>query len=131
MQKELILHYKKLMMSLLHIFKNQCPNCKKGYIFMNNNLFSFRRLTEMNQKCLNCNYNFFPENGFYWGAMFVSYGLASLEGLMVIFACFWYGNDLFDYANLMIIIAFMIILFPFNFRLSRIIWLYIFGKKTR
>jgi hypothetical protein len=130
-QKELILHYKKLMMSLLHIFKNQCPNCKKGYIFMNNNLFSFRRLTEMNQKCLNCNYNFFPENGFYWGAMFVSYGLASLEGLMVIFACFWYGNDLFDYANLMIIIAFMIILFPFNFRLSRIIWLYIFGKKTR
>lgn len=131
MQKELILHYKKLMMSLLHIFKNQCPNCKKGYIFMNNNLFSFRRLTEMNQKCLNCNYNFFPENGFYWGAMFVSYGLASLEGLMVIFACFWYGNELFDYANLMIIVAFMIILFPFNFRLSRIIWLYIFGKKTR
>jgi hypothetical protein len=130
-QKELILHYKKLMMSLLHIFKNQCPNCKKGYIFMNNNLFSFRRLTEMNQKCLNCNYNFFPENGFYWGAMFVSYGLASLEGLMVIFACFWYGNELFDYANLMIIVAFMIILFPFNFRLSRIIWLYIFGKKTR
>ena len=127
MQKELILHYKKLMMSLLHIFKNQCPNCKKGYIFMNNNLFSFRRLTEMNQKCLNCNYNFFPENGFYWGAMFVSYGLASLEGLMVIFACFWYGNELFDYANLMIIVAFMIILFPFNFRLSRIIWLYIFG----
>jgi uncharacterized protein (DUF983 family) len=130
-QKELILHYKKLMMSLLHIFKNQCPNCKKGNIFMNKNLFSFQRLTEMNQKCLNCNYNFFPENGFYWGAMFVSYGLASLEGLMVIFACFWYGNELFDYANLMIIVAFMIILFPFNFRLSRIIWLYIFGKKTR
>jgi uncharacterized protein (DUF983 family) len=130
-QKELILHYKKLMMSLLHIFKNQCPNCKKGNIFMNKNLFSFQRLTEMNQKCLNCNYNFFPENGFYWGAMFVSYGLASLEGMMVIFACFWYGNELFDYANLMIIVAFMIILFPFNFRLSRIIWLYIFGKKTR
>ena len=131
MRKELILHYKKLMMSLLHIFKNQCPNCKKGNIFMNKNLFSFRRLTEMNQKCPNCNYNFFPENGFYWGAMFVSYGLASLEGMMVIFACFWYGNELFDYANLMIIVAFMIILFPFNFRLSRIIWLYIFGKKTR
>jgi ribosomal protein S27AE len=118
-------------MSLIHIFKNQCPNCKKGNVFINSNLFSFMRLTEMNQKCPNCNYNFFPENGFYWGAMFVSYGLASLEGLLVILACVWYGNELFDYVNLLIIISFMIILFPLNFRLSRIIWLYIFGNKIK
>jgi hypothetical protein len=63
--------------------------------------------------------------------MFVSYGLASLEGFLVILACFWYGNELFDYTNLVIIIAFMVILFPFNFRLSRIIWLYIFGNKIK
>jgi hypothetical protein len=122
---------KQLMMSLIYILKNRCPDCKKGHIFLNRNLFSFLRLTEMNQKCLICNYNFFPENGFYWGAMFVSYGLASLEGFLVILACFWYGNELFDYTNLVIIIAFMVILFPFNFRLSRIIWLYIFGNKIK
>jgi hypothetical protein len=122
---------KQLMMSLIYILKNRCPDCKKGHIFLNRNLFSFLRLTEMNEKCLICNYNFFPENGFYWGAMFVSYGLASLEGFLVILACFWYGNELFDYTNLVIIIAFMVILFPFNFRLSRIIWLYIFGNKIK
>jgi len=118
-------------MALIHIFQNKCPDCKKGNIFLNKNLFSFLRLTEMNQKCPSCNYNFFPENGFYWGAMFVSYGLASLEGLIVIFACVFLGNDLFDYTNLLIIIAMMIVLFPLNFRLSRIIWLYIFGNKIK
>lgn len=118
-------------MALKHLFQNKCPQCGKGNIFINGNLFSFFHLTKMNSKCPNCNYNFFPENGFYWGAMFVSYGLASIEGLIVIFACSLYGNELFDYVNLLIIISIMIILFPLNFRLSRIIWLYIFGNKLK
>ena len=116
-------------MGLASMFQNKCPDCKKGHLFLNNNLFSFFRLADMHPKCPNCNYNFFPEIGFYWGAMFVSYGLASLEGLLVLVACSIYGNELFDYTNLAIIVVFMIILFPFNFRLSRIIWLYIFGNK--
>jgi hypothetical protein len=116
-------------MIVKNIFKNRCPQCSKGHVFLNQNLFSFVNLTGMNLKCPSCSYNFFPENGFYWGAMFVSYGLASLEGLLIIIACYLYGNELFDYRNLAIIVVFMVVLFPLNFRLSRLIWLYIFGNR--
>ena len=116
-------------MSFLSIFKNECPNCKKGKVFINPNFFSFLKLTEMHPKCQHCNYNFFPEIGFYWGAMFVSYGIASFQGLIVILACYLYGNELFDYRNLIIISVVIVLLFPLNLRLSRLIWLYVFGTR--
>lgn len=114
-------------MKLPSILRNKCPKCKQGEVFHNHNLFSFLRLGKMNERCPDCNKNFFPEIGFYWGAMFVSYGLATAEGLITILGCYLYGNELFDYTNLLVIFIVMVILFPVNFRLSRLIWLYIFG----
>ena len=112
-------------MILAHIARNECPRCHQGKAFPNSNLFSFRAEV-MNKECPVCHLNFTKEPGFYWGSMYVSYGLAILEIFFTYVACLLAGFAAFDFINLWIIVGVILVLSPFNFRLSRLIWLYIF-----
>lgn len=111
-------------MTLLNILKNQCPHCHEGHIFESNNLFSFKSV-KMNAECSVCHLDFTKEPGFYWGAMYASYGLALLEGFISYFVNSFIGIPISDTLNLWIIVAIMLIFSPFNFRMARVIWLYI------
>ncbi|HTF81636.1 MAG TPA: hypothetical protein VL947_07920 [Cytophagales bacterium] len=81
----------------------------------------------MHQRCANCNYNFYKEPGFYWGAMYVSYGLSTFEGILAYILCRLCGLETFDPINLYVVIAVMLLFSPLNYRLSRLVWLYIFS----
>jgi rubredoxin len=116
-------------MVALDIIQNKCPHCKEAKVFENSNLLAIKSIN-MNSKCSNCNYDFQKEVGFYWGAMFVSYGLATFEALIAYILCRMAGTETFDNLNLYVIIGTMIAFSPFNFRLSRLIWLYIFSKQA-
>ncbi len=111
-------------MTISNIIKNQCPNCKQANVFQSSNLFSYRTI-KMNDHCPVCQLDFIKEPGFYWGAMYVSYGLAILEGLGTCTINSLLGIPVSDTSNLWIIIFVMLLLSPFNFRMARIIWLYI------
>lgn len=114
-------------MMLVHIIKNECPRCHQGKAFPNSNLFSFSFRSEiMNKECPVCHLNFTKEPGFYWGSMYVSYGLAVLEAFITYFICLLAGAETFDLMNLWIIMGVILVLSPFNFRMSRLVWLYIF-----
>lgn len=80
----------------------------------------------MNSECPVCHLNFMKEPGFYWGAMFVSYGLGTAEVFISYFICQLFGVGTYDWLNLWIAVAAIIVLSPFNFKLSRMIWLYLF-----
>ena len=112
-------------MVLAHIIKNECPRCHQGKAFQNSNLFSFKAEI-MNKECPVCHLNFTKEPGFYWGSMYVSYGLAVLEVFITYFACRIAGTGAFDMINLWIILGMIVLLSPFNFRMARLVWLYIF-----
>lgn len=80
----------------------------------------------MNEKCPECGASFEPEPGFYFGAMFVSYGLTvglfAFVGTILYF--FVHPTDL----GYVIWITIAAILFtPFSFRYSRVLFLYWFG----
>ena len=50
----------------------RCPRCRRGDLFPSSS-FSFDRPFMMYEHCAECGQSYFPEPGFYYGAMFVSY----------------------------------------------------------
>ncbi len=108
---------------------NKCPNCSKGKIFPSSNLFSFI-LKKMNKKCSHCELDFEVEPGFYIGAMYVSYGISLAEVTLFYCISVLITEDARAISNIIIAVSSLLILFPFNFRLSRLIWFRLFRKKT-
>ncbi|MBO9701753.1 MAG: DUF983 domain-containing protein [Sporocytophaga sp.] len=113
-------------MALIHILKDRCPYCHEGLIFKNPNLFSYRS-GEMNNDCPHCKARFMREPGYFWGSMYVSYALGTAEAFITYFICRIFGTGMFDMINLVAIILAIILLSPFNFRFSRVVWLYLFS----
>lgn len=54
------------------IYNYKCPRCRKGDLFVKP--FNISDPLNMNEKCSNCEQRFEPEPGYYFGAMFISYG---------------------------------------------------------
>lgn len=113
-------------MKVSSLLSNKCPHCNSGNVFKPASLLKFR-VVEMNHHCPECGYNFERESGFYWGAMYVSYGLAVLECFVTYFLCRLAGVPSFDFMILWAMIAAILLLFPLNYRFSRLVWLYIFA----
>jgi uncharacterized protein (DUF983 family) len=68
----------KMQRSLLTaIGQGRCPRCREGLIFKYP-LTQFRNFSAMNAFCSSCEASFEPEPGFYFGAMYVSYGFTIL-----------------------------------------------------
>ncbi len=109
------------------MFQNRCPNCGKGLVYDGKNLATFGSL-KMHDQCPYCHSDFRKDPGFYWGAMYVSYAMAFAEAFIVYLACRFSGKEAFDIFNLVAIVVAILICSPFNFRFSRLAWLYIFPK---
>jgi hypothetical protein len=80
----------------------------------------------MNPTCPHCNASLNPEPGFYFGAMFVSYAIN-----VAIFVSCWLVLYLFvqpsDTVYISVIALAALVFTPFNYRASRLLWLYWFG----
>jgi len=57
---------------LRSIYNYKCPRCRKGDLFVTP--FDIKNPLNMNEKCSHCHQSFEPEPGYYFGAMFISYG---------------------------------------------------------
>jgi hypothetical protein len=80
----------------------------------------------MNSKCGHCEVEFEPEPGFYQGAMFVSYALSVIYIGVVCLLVFLLGFTQ-GWVFITSCISVLVLLIPFTFRFSRIIYLYLFG----
>jgi len=110
---------------LYSIFFNKCPRCNKGKFWKSNNPYYnlFLNGGENHSHCLNCDLKFEIEPGFFYGAMYISYGLGIGIGsliLIISLAVFQMKNILL--LSLIIGIS-ILILAPVNYFLSRLIWL--------
>lgn len=109
------------------IFYSKCPKCNLDDLYLDNNMYHLKKLGDMKKQCVYCDQPYEPETGFYYGAMYVSYGLS----IMAMFIPAYTLYLLFDIGFptlLAIVIAIYIGFFPIFFRLSRNIWLNIFVK---
>ncbi|AZQ62045.1 DUF983 domain-containing protein [Flammeovirga pectinis] len=107
------------------IVSRKCPSCREGDIFTNSTLST--KFSKINKRCKECNATFEPETGFYFGAMYVSYGI----NVALMFATLFFTYFIFDPENPLVYIFAatipMMVFMPFIFRLSRSIYLHLFG----
>jgi uncharacterized protein (DUF983 family) len=112
--------------SLTSVTGNICPNCHKAPYFKANNPYNLKHFAEMNRYCDNCHFDFKQEPGFYFGASYVSYGLQVFIFLILYFSIIVFANYSVWWF-IAIAVLLQIILLPIIFRLSRLIWINLFG----
>lgn len=111
---------------LLHIANNDCPNCLQGKVFNENNIFLAVGLPKMNKYCPNCQFKFEKEPGYFFGAMYVNYGLTVAEGIATYLIAQQFFTEYFDLRIIGIISIVIVLLASLNIRLSRLLWIYMF-----
>lgn len=107
------------------ICTGKCPRCRSGKLFRNRLLHV--RFAEMNKQCPVCGISFMPEPGFYIGAMYISYAFNVALMIAVGVGLYALTDQAPDWVYIISIIGSSILLIPFSFRYSRILFLYAFG----
>lgn len=109
---------------LLRILQEKCPHCGKGHVFEKNT--KWFRLPEMKEECEACHYRYDREPGYFIGAMYLSYGLAVLEGLITFLICHFGFPNMDTIWKPVLITAVILLCSMKNFKLSRVMYIHIF-----
>jgi len=117
--------------NLMHsILTMKCPCCRTAKMFKVPLPTGYKHFGEMHEKCPVCGQKLELEPGFYYGAMYVSYGLnvAIFVGLWLIYSLA--GASVFDspWYFMLIVGITSFLLMPITFRLSRSVWAHMFIK---
>jgi len=110
---------------LYSIFTGTCPVCHGGKMYIEPNPYKIRKVLKMNEHCSHCNLKFKIEPSFFYGAMYVSYGVGVAIGVAVFIISFFFLNQNEHITFLAIILA-LVITFPIILRISRNIWINLF-----
>ena len=110
---------------LYSVLFNKCPRCHTGNFFKVSNPFNLAEFSAMNEKCPHCGEDFKREVGFYYGAMYASYGLTVLYGILL-FLLMVVALDTSHITYLVTFVLSILLLLPVFFRTSRLIWINLF-----
>lgn len=110
--------------ALYSIMNNRCPRCHGGRVFEVANPFDLKKGMKMNPVCSRCSQSFEPEPGFYYGAMYTSYGFSVGVGFAVFLVLSFFNVSTF-YSIIGCSIS-LIVLIPVFFRWGRLTWLNLF-----
>lgn len=109
------------------ILQGKCPRCREGNLF-STSIFSFRKLTEIKDKCPHCEAVISPEPDFFMGAMFISYAFSvALVVIVMIFLNLIVGDPTMWMYGVTIIVSNLLLL-PVMLRYSKVLYLYGVGK---
>ena len=108
------------------ILKNKCPKCNEGNFFEDNNPLHLKKVLKTNEYCPNCGFKYVIEPSFFYGAMYVSYGLTVGTSIFTFIILYYLGLNLIQ-VFIGIIIA-LVLLTPFTLRLARLIYINLFVK---
>ena len=107
------------------ILFSSCPVCQNENMYKDPNPYNILNAFKMHERCSHCGTKYKIEPSFFFGAMYVSYGL----GVGVSIAAFLLSHFLFDlglWGSFFVIMGILIVLFPLILRISRNIWINFF-----
>lgn len=110
---------------LYSILNSKCPQCREGDFFENPFSFNVLKTTQTKSNCPNCNLKYMREPSFFYGAMYVGYGLS----VALAVAFYIMGTTLFNLSmkeSIIVIAVGLFALAPWTLRLSRVIWIHLF-----
>lgn len=110
---------------LYSIFKGKCPRCHEGEFFKNKFTLHPTKVTELHETCSKCDLKYMIEPSFFYGAMYVNYGLTvAIAVTSFIIARVFVGLELLQ--SFLTVFAALLVFAPFGLRLSRSIWINMF-----
>ncbi|MDP4933723.1 MAG: DUF983 domain-containing protein [Salibacteraceae bacterium] len=111
---------------LYSIFNQTCPHCHEGDLFVERNPYKLNKIFQMPHECDKCGQMYELEPSFFYGAMYVNYGItvAICVAVFVAMTVLGSGWELHDYV--IGIIGALIVTAPYTFRLGRAIWINMF-----
>ena len=110
---------------LYSILTGSCPRCQKESMYLDNNLFHLNKILKMNDHCSYCGLKYQLEPSFFYGAMYVSYGLNVAIGVATFVIAFSLFKASIGVA-FVAIVASIILMYPVVMRLSRSIYINMF-----
>lgn len=110
---------------LYSIFTGSCPICHNESMYTTKNPYNFPKVISMNERCSHCNTKYQIEPSFFYGSMYVSYGVGVGLGIGA-FLIAHYILQLNLMGAFLFITGTILGLFPFILRLSRNIWINLF-----
>ena len=112
-------------MKLYSILFGTCPKCHQESMYVNRNPYALSETLKINDTCSYCNTRYRMEPSFFYGSMYVSYGV----GIAFAVAAFILSYIVFESSLLTAvfsIIITLVVLIPVIMRLSRNIWINLF-----
>lgn len=109
------------------IFTTKCPRCREGNMFPKGTLYS-TAFARMHPNCPCCGQSFEPEPGYYFGAMFISYGITTAIFLVALFVLNLMLEEITMLVVFATVVGVVIGFLPIIFRLSRAMWINIFVR---
>lgn len=107
------------------ILTGSCPKCQNESMYSDKNPLHLTKVLKMNDHCSHCGLKYQIEPSFFYGAMYVSYGLNVAVGIAAFIVSFVFFKTSIEESFLAIVIS-LIILFPFVLRLSRNLYINMF-----
>jgi uncharacterized protein (DUF983 family) len=110
---------------LYSITKGKCPRCHEGDFFKYGFTFHPTKVTKLHDNCPNCNLKYMLEPSFYYGAMYVNYGITvAISVIVFLISSMFLDFNLLE--SFLTVVAALLILAPINLRLARILWINMF-----
>ncbi len=119
--------------TIYSILKNRCPRCQEGKVFEVDNAYDLKNFDKMKKSCEICGEVYEKETGYFYGAMFVSYGYMAAWFALTFLPYYLLTNIPFIYYIVFIVVS-TFVLMPLTYRISRLSWLNIFvhyNEKTK
>lgn len=110
---------------LYSILTGSCPRCHQESMYKVKNPFKLGKIFDMHDQCSHCDLRYKMEPSFFYGAMYVSYGVSIAFAVATfIISNVFFGLDLIP--SFIAIVITLIVFFPIILRLSRNIWINMF-----
>lgn len=107
------------------ILTGTCPRCQEENMYVEKNPYNLSKIFEMHENCSHCGLHYQIEPSFFYGAMYVNYGLTVMFGIVT----FLISKVLLGLAltpSFITIIIALVVLMPINTRLARNIYINMF-----
>ncbi len=112
---------------LYSILTGSCPKCHQESMYPNKNPYAITQLFSMHERCSHCGTKYKIEPSFFYGSMYVSYGVGVAFAVAAFVIAFLFlGASLVN--TFIAIVLTLVVFLPVIIRLSRNIWINFFIK---
>ncbi|MDG3584097.1 DUF983 domain-containing protein [Galbibacter pacificus] len=112
---------------LYSILTGSCPKCQEESMYVSKNMYNPGETIHMNEHCSHCGTKYKIEPSFFYGAMYVSYGVGTAFAVAAFVISYLFIGTSVKTA-FFAIIGTLVVFMPIIMRLSRNIWINFFFK---